>query len=86
MAALGWQQADQVDIDVGKTAVRHRHLCWLEVDLFVYLAPLATQARPGHEYGGHDHLGPAEPCGDEALCCPHPGVMDGATGTQLNGN
>jgi hypothetical protein len=28
--AAGWRQrADQVDVDVGETAVRNRYLCWL---------------------------------------------------------
>jgi hypothetical protein len=29
MAAGGRQQADQVDLDVGNTAVRNRYLGWL---------------------------------------------------------
>jgi hypothetical protein len=29
MAAGARQQADQVDLDVGNTAVRNRYLCWL---------------------------------------------------------
>lgn len=57
-------------MDVCKTAVRHRYICWLEVDLLVYLDQLAKQARLGH-------LGPAELGSDEALCYPHPWVEDG---------
>ncbi len=53
-------------MDVGKTAVRHRYLCWLEVEVLVYLAPLTKEAHPGHECDGLGHLGPAEQGGDEA--------------------
>jgi hypothetical protein len=65
VVAGGWQRANQVDVYVCKTAVRHRYLCWLEVDMLVYLAALAKQACPGHACDGLGHLRPAEPCGDE---------------------
>ncbi len=29
MAAGGWEQLDQVNVDVGETAVRYWYLCWL---------------------------------------------------------
>jgi hypothetical protein len=77
VAAGGRQRADQVDVDVGETAVRNRYLCWLWVDVFANLAALAKQARPGHECYGFGHLGPAELGGDEAVCRPYPGVMNG---------
>jgi hypothetical protein len=48
VAAGGRQRADQVNVDVGETAVRNWYRCWLEVDVFVNLAALAKQASPGH--------------------------------------
>ena len=62
-----------------------------EVDVLVYFAALAKQACPGHECDGLGHLGPAELGGDEALCCPHPRVVDGVQRlenclSQLDGN
>jgi hypothetical protein len=37
VAAGGRQQADQVKVDVGETAVRNWYLCWLLVDMLVNL-------------------------------------------------
>jgi hypothetical protein len=64
-------------MDVGETTVRHRYLRQLEVDVLIYLAPLAKHAQSDHEGDGLGHLGLAETGGNESMCSPHPGVVDG---------
>ncbi len=75
MAAQGRQRPDQVDVDVGETAVGYRYLCWLKVYVSVNLALLTVQAGPGHLSYGLGHLWPAEPGGEEAAGHTHSGMV-----------
>jgi hypothetical protein len=77
--------ANQIDINMSKTAARNFNLLWLQMNMPVHFAALAVETRPSHDGNPLAHVWPTKPRRNQAAGCSDPWVCNAVQGEEGGG-